>query len=111
MYLQQQVQYDGRDLTGCDSELQMYKSILCFMVVSLKQTTPYLLKAIPLTKINHQIVQDGILNCISILSGHFTIRAVVCDNHSTNVSTYKHLKMLYPCLTRGNAISNPFETE
>ena len=34
MYLQQQVKYDDRDLTGCDSELQMYKSILCFMVVS-----------------------------------------------------------------------------
>ena len=95
MYLQQQLQYDGRDLTGCDSELQMYKSILCFMVVSLKQITPYLLKVIPLTKkINHQIVQDGILNCISLLSGHFTIRAVVSDNHSTNVSAYKHLKML-----------------
>ena len=104
MYLQQQVQYDGRDLTGCDSKLQMYKSILCFMVVSVKQTTPYLLKAIPLTKISHQIVQDGILNLISIFSGHFTIRTVVCDNHSTNVSAYKHLKILYPCLTRGNAI-------
>ena len=74
MYLQQEVQLVARDLTGCDSELQMYKTIL---------------KAIPLTKINHQIVQDGILNCISILSGHFTIRAVVCDNHSTNVSAYK----------------------
>ena len=90
MYLQQQVQYDGRDLIGCDSEIQIYKSILCFMVVSLNQTTPYLLKAIPLTKINHQIIQDGILNCISILSVHFTIRAVVCDNHSSNVSAYKH---------------------
>ena len=45
MYLQQEVQYDGRDLTGCDSDLKMYKSILCFMVVSLKQSTPYILKA------------------------------------------------------------------
>ena len=68
-YLQQQVQFDGRDFTGCGSELQMYKCILCFMVVSLRETTPYLLKAIPLTKNNHKIVQNGILNCISILSG------------------------------------------
>ena len=112
MYIQQQVQYDGRDLTGCNSELQMYKSILCFMVVSLKQYTPYILKAIPLTKINHQIVQDGILSCVSILTKvNFTIRAVVCDNHSTNVSAYKHLKKLYPCSIRDNAITNPFNPE
>ena len=31
MYLQQEVQYDGKKLTGCDSNLQMCKSILCFM--------------------------------------------------------------------------------
>ena len=68
MYLQQEVQYDGRELTGCDSNLQMYKSILCFMVVSLKQSTPYIIKAIPLTKINHQVVQEGIINCISMLT-------------------------------------------
>ena len=57
MYLQQEVQYDGRELTGCDSNLQMYKSILCFMVVSLKQSTPYIIKAIPLRKINHPIFE------------------------------------------------------
>ena len=68
MYLQQEVQYDGRELTGCDSDLEMYISILCFMVVSLKQSTLYIIKAIPLTKINHQIVQDGIINCVSMLS-------------------------------------------
>ena len=111
MYLQQEVQYDGLKLFGCDSELKMYKSILCFMVVSLKQSTPYILKAIPLTKINHHIVQDGILNCISMLNQHFNIRAVVCDNHSTNVSAYKHLTSLYPCLIRDNAMTNPSDPE
>ena len=68
MYIEQQVPYDGRELTGCDLELQMYKSILCFMVVSLKQYTPYILQTNPLTKINNQIVQDGILSCVSILT-------------------------------------------
>ena len=38
MYIQQEVQYDGRDLIGCNSGLQIYKSILCFMVVSLKKS-------------------------------------------------------------------------
>ena len=112
MYIQQQVQYDGRDLTGCNSELQMYKNIICFMVVSLKQSTPYIPKAIPLTKINHQIVQNGVLSCLSMLTKvNFTIRAVVCDNHSTNVSAYKHLKEIYPCSIRDNAITNPYNPE
>ena len=67
MYLQQEVQYDGRELTNCDSIPQMYKSILFFMVVSLKQSTLYVLKAIPLTKISHQIVQEDIVNCVHML--------------------------------------------
>ena len=49
MYIQQEVQYDGRDLIGCNAELQMFKSTLCFMVVSLKQSIPYIIKAMPLT--------------------------------------------------------------
>ena len=47
------------------------------MVVSLKQYTPYILKAITLTKINHRIVQDCKLNCISMLKQHFNIKGVV----------------------------------
>ena len=112
MYLQQEVQYDGRDLSGCDSKLQMYKSVLCFMVVSLKQSTPYVLRAIPLIKINNQIVQEGILNCIHMLSREqFNVRAVVSDKHSTNVSAYRHLKGIYPCTLHDNAITNPFNPE
>ena len=39
----------------------------------------------------------------------FNVRAVVSDNHSTNVSAYKHLKALYPCSMRHNAIANPLK--
>ena len=108
MYIQQEVQYDGRDLIGCNAELQMFKSILCFMVASLKQSIPYIIKAMPLTKINHQIVQDGILSCISILNkSKFTIRAVVCEYHPMN----EHLKFTYPCAIRHNAMTNPSNPE
>ena len=97
MYLRQGVQYDGKELTGCDSNLRMYDSILCFMVVSLKQSTSYIIKAIPLTKINHQHIQEGIINCISKHARRrdFNVTAVVSDNHSTNVSVYKHLKVIH----------------
>ena len=57
MYLQQQVQYDGQTLTGCDSNFQMYRSILCYMVVSLTRSFPFVIKAVPLTKISSDIVR------------------------------------------------------
>ena len=102
----------AESLLGCGSNLQMYKSILCFMVVSSKQSTPYIIKDVPLTKINHQIVQDGIINCVNMHSRRdFNVRAVVSDNHSTNVSAYKHLKALHPCSMRHNAIANPLNPD
>ena len=42
MHLQQQVQYNGRDIIGCHHELLMYKSIICFMVVSITKSIPYM---------------------------------------------------------------------
>ena len=41
----------------------------------------------------------------------FNVRAVVSDNHSTNVSAYRHLKGIYPCTLHDNAITNPFNPE
>ena len=51
MHLQQQVQYNGRDIIGCDKDLLMYKSIICFMVVSITKSIPFILKAKPLIKL------------------------------------------------------------
>ena len=50
MHLQQQVQFDGRDLIGCNENLEMFKSILCFMVVSLKNQFPISLKRYQLSR-------------------------------------------------------------
>ena len=50
-------------------------------------------------------------NLQSILNRQFNIRAVVSDNYPTNVSTYKHLKKLYLCLIRDNALSNSYDPE
>ena len=40
MHLQKQVQFDGQDIIGCDENLQMFKSILSFMAMSLTNTNP-----------------------------------------------------------------------
>ena len=108
MYLQTQVQFDGKSVIGCDGDLNMFKSILCFMVVSLKKTIPYIIKAIPIVRLTFLDVYNGILNCISILNeGKFHVRGVIADNHSTNVKAYKVLVKNFPLDDREYCIKNP----
>ena len=52
MHLQQQVQFDGQTIIGCNEDLQMFKSILCFMAMSLTNTIPFIIKAIPISKLS-----------------------------------------------------------
>ena len=107
MYLQTQVQFDGKNVIGCDSDLNMFKSILYFMVVSLKKTIPYVIKAIPTVILTFLDVYNGILNCISVLNdGNFHVRGVIADIHSTNVKAYKVLVKNFPLDNRQYFIKN-----
>ena len=45
------VQYQGGKLAGVDSEGNLFKGIMTFMINSLKQSTPFVIKAIPKVKI------------------------------------------------------------
>ena len=97
MYLQTQVQFDGKSVIGCDGDLNMFKSTLCFMVVSLEKTIPYVLRATLIVRLTFLDVYNGILNCISILNeGKFHVRGVIVDNHSTNVKAYRVLVKNFP---------------
>ena len=108
MYLQTQVQFDEKSVIGCDSDLNMFKSILCFMVVLLKKTIPYAINAIPIVRLTFLDVYNGILNCISVLNdGNFRVRGVIADNHSTNVKAYKVLVKNFPLDNRKYCIKNP----
>ena len=104
MHLQHQVQFDGRDLIGCNEGLEMFKSILCFMVVSLKKSIPYIIKSIPIVKLSKQIICDGILNCIKILNdADFQLRCVISDNHQSNVSSFNTLMKDFPINAKTSA--------
>ena len=86
-------EYDGQTLTGCDSNFQIYRSILCYMVVSLTSSVPFMIKAVPLTKISSNIVCSGIISCIEILNqNNIYLRGITSDNHPTNVSCYQGCK-------------------
>ena len=41
MYLQKNEEYLGREIIGCDDEGELYKGIVCFMIVGLNESIPY----------------------------------------------------------------------
>ena len=86
----------------------MYNSVFCLMVVSIMKSVPYVLKAIPIVRLSHELICNSILNCLSVLSqGNFVIRAIIADNHRTNLSAFQHLYKAYPITGKPNCISNP----
>ena len=47
MYLQKATQYHGGEYVGADEEENLYKGIVAFMVVGLKESISYITQAIP----------------------------------------------------------------
>ena len=86
----------------------MFRSISCFVVVLLKKTIPFDIKAIPIVRLRFLDVYNGILNCISVLNdGNFHIRGVIAENHSTNVKACKVLVKNFPLDNGQYCIKNP----
>ena len=82
------------------------------MVVSLTRSVPFMIKAVPLTKISSDIVRSGIISCIEILTqNNFYLRANISDNHPTNVSCYGKLLKRNPSTISSDYILNPFDAE
>ena len=108
MHLQQSSQYDGTDVVGQNIEGQLYKGILCFMIVSLKKSVPFVLHSVPVTKLNGEIVATGIETCFRLLSRtNFRLRAVITDNHTSNVSAFRILISKYKVDHRDYVITLP----
>ena len=92
MYLQKSVQYHGGHFVGQDEDGNLYKGIVVFMIVSLKKSLPCVIKSIPETKISGEWLKTEIDECIfNLKKTGFQVRAVVTDNHSTNVSAFSFL--------------------
>ena len=61
------------------------------MIIGLKKHVPYVLKAAPVRLINSEFLKNEILNCLeSLITDGFNVRAVICDNHTFNVSTFRN---------------------
>ena len=109
MHLQSQVQFDGHTLIGCNADLEMYTSILCFMVVSLRKSLPFVISAVPLVKNSGNIVYDNLNTCLLLLKlCRFRIRAIISDNHTTNVKAYNRHLTNYKFQDKVYKIKNPY---
>ena len=54
MYLHKAAQYQSGEYVGADEEGNLCKGIVAFMVVGLKQSTPFVVQAIPEVTFNGQ---------------------------------------------------------
>ena len=77
---------------GCNSEGELYKGLVYFMIVDLKNYIPYVIKSFSENKINADWLTDELIDCLETLShSGFNIRVIVCDNHPSNVSSFTNL--------------------
>ena len=111
IYLQKEEQYSGGRLIGSNELGELYKGVMTFMIVGLKKSKPWVVKAIPETKIEGKWLANHIDETIcSIHQAGFRVRGVVADDHSTNVLAFNTLLKKYPSQVH-NSISHPSKKE
>ena len=108
IYIQKEGQYVGGEYIGADGDGKLFKGVVVFMIVSLKKDIPFVVKAIPETSITGVWLQRQIDATIYTLhEKEFNVRAVICDNHASNVCAYKHLLLAYGHTSKPDTITHP----
>ena len=94
MYLQKDVQYHGGSLiSAADDDGNFYSGIVVFMVVSLKESIPFVVKTCPEFEISGSLISLHIEEILETLyKVSFNARAIITENHATNVSAFKILR-------------------
>jgi len=97
MYLQKATQYHSGEYVGADEDGNLYKGIVAFMIIGLKESIPYVVQAIPEVTFNGGWLANKMASCIDDLTAAgFCVRGVVTDNHSSNVNpTFSKLVTMY----------------
>ena len=108
MYLQKGVQYQGGSLVGADENGELYTGIVVFMVVSLKKSVPFAIKACPESKISGDWLSLQIEETLrTIFNAAFNVWAVITDIHAVNVLSFKNLRNKYG--EKNNSLSFNFD--
>jgi len=108
MYLQKEVQYHQGQLFGRDQDDQFYKGLMTFMIVGLRKNIPFVVKAVPESKVEGHWLSNQIDECLeSLHETGFQVRAVITDNHPCNVAAFADLCSKYRHGDTVNAIIHP----
>ena len=92
MYLQKATQYQGSEYVGADKDGHLYKGIVAFMVVGLKQSIPYVIQAIPEVSFTGKWLSERMAeNIHNLIQAGFCVRGIVTDNHSANINAFSSL--------------------
>ena len=99
IYLQKSKKYFRGEIISYDDEGELYKGngIVCFMIVGLKESISYVIKSLSETNTDTNWLKTELLDSIEILSLKFhwncgfCVRAIVCNNHPSNGSSFKKL--------------------
>ena len=67
MYLQKSSEYHGGGIIGQDEKAEFYNGILAFMIAGSKESIPYVIKAIPKTIIDGEMVMKEIEENLRVL--------------------------------------------
>ena len=92
--LQKVAQYQDGEYVGADEESNLYKGILAFMVVVMKQSITFVVQAIPKVTFNGQWLSDKVASNIENLgNAGICLRGFVVDNHTIILMLLLHLKI------------------
>ena len=67
MYLQKSQEYVGGELRGANENVMLCKSVLCFMIVGLQNNIPFIVRTVPVNKLESDSLKEEILNTIELL--------------------------------------------
>ena len=92
IYLQKSAQYQSGEYVGVDEEGNLYRGIVAFIVVGLKQSIPFVVRAIPEVTFNGQWMAEKFsVNIDNLIESGLCVRGIVTDNHSANVNAFSEL--------------------
>ena len=68
MHLQKCEEYTGGQPFGAPTNGELYKGIVSFMIIGIKQNTPYIIKSVPEIKIHADWLKNEIIGCLKVLT-------------------------------------------
>ncbi len=108
MFLQKASQYQGGDFVGENEIGELYKGIVAFMIVGLKESVPYIIQATPETTFDGKWLAQKIKENLKVLAdAGFRVRGVVADDHSTNVNAFDRIRTQFKS-TSSEFVMNPY---